>query len=196
MTFSYPASRLLLVYITCSLAAIGFGSVASLVIYLFLWAPSKLIGNPIGFLIFDIMLISSTAGSIALLALFYKKHRPILISREYISSLNLLGHAQKVINWPDVLQIKRIWMSDIVSRSNHYFFEIHGAKCVIYFNDTIRNYHDLLDELNHSIEKLHIPTSGYDRSPDALRDIKRTIADPDERRRLIRTGRVSILRSL
>jgi hypothetical protein len=168
--------------VSMGLAAVGFGT--------YLFDKGGWIGIPLG--------IVWAALSINAARFFFVKQRPLVIDETGITAL-VRGKPWKFIAWPEVTKIKRIrriMILELGGSRNGYEFAIVGPHNEINLDDRISDFSVLLDTLNFYIQRYQIPLLALDRGTDTLDQIKATVKDKQERKKLLKEGVRSSISSL
>lgn len=121
-------------------------------------------------------------------ARFYLQHRPLRITSDGIETLSF-GRRWLFISWKDVRCIEKIDYFEALKGRQSTMFYIHCPNGKIQFDANIQDVHGLLARLNEYIAQHGIAVTWRDRGKDARDEIKRSVADPVERKRLLREGR-------
>jgi hypothetical protein len=79
---------------------------------------------------------------------------------------------------------------------NGYEFVIYGPHVEINLDDRISNFPVLLNTLNSYVQRYQIPLSARDRGSDTQDQIKATVKDKQERKKLLKEGMQSSITSL
>lgn len=167
--------------ILVGLIVIGLG------IYLF--DKGAWFGIPLGSLV--------TWFSIATARFSFVKQRPIVIDETGITALSF-GKTWKFIAWSEVTRIERLRKMIIlqIGYKNGYEFTIVGPHAEIILDETISDFPTLLSALNFYVQRYQIPLSARDRGTDTLDQIKATVKDKQERKKLLKEGIPSSISAL
>ena len=127
----------------------------------------------------------------------FEKNRPLVIDAAGISAL-ANGKIWKFIAWSDVKKIERIRTIIYLQLGTRdgYEFLIVGSHDEIKLDDTISDYPVLLNTLNFYVQRYQIPLSARDKGSDTLDQIKATVKDKQERRKLLKEGIQSSITAL
>lgn len=185
--FRYEARRVLFLVGPMLVSATAFAIVALFLIYTARARPSAFDTDPLYF-----ELVPTLASAVFFGGAFfqYQRLRPIYVDEVKIASMTYRGHIKTVIKWVDIRRITKIRGFDFFLSKNRFFFEIDGPSGNIYFDDLIQDQRYLLNAINEQIAAHDIEAVYIDRSSDALAEIRRTVSDPTERRKLLRNGRI------
>jgi len=120
----------------------------------------------------------------------FVKQCPIVIDETGITAL-AFGKTWKFIAWPEVTRIKRLrrmMARDLGGWRNGYEFTIVGPHDEINLDDRISDFPVLLSALNFYVQRYQIPLSALDIGTDTLDQIKATVKDKQERKKLLKEG--------
>jgi hypothetical protein len=124
--------------------------------------------------------------------------RPLVVDANGITA-RAFGKPWKFIAWPDITRIARIrrmMILELGGSRNGYEFVIYGPHVEINLDDRISNFPVLLNTLNSYVQRYQIPLSARDRGSDTQDQIKATVKDKQERKKLLKEGMQSSITSL
>lgn len=142
----------------------------------------------INYLYFGAVCFLLSLFAMCLLAMFHIRHRPICVSSTSISAIMFIINSQRRIPWNNIRNITNIryFNQGRASYVEHYhLYGIDGNE--IEFDDGLQGLRQLLDIINDHMSA-SVELVRFDRGPDTVRQVRATIDDPQERRRLSREG--------
>jgi hypothetical protein len=125
----------------------------------------------------------------------FLKHRPISID-ESGASAYFFGRPLRHINWYEVSRIERRRYIDPQRSIARYKYSIYGPEGRIWFDDQLLNARNALDTLNTFAHKNGVELIEIDAGIDTRKRLRDTITDPTERKKLLREGVRTRIRSL
>ena len=125
----------------------------------------------------------------SVLKMTFENSRPIVTDEIGISSV-AFGRTWKTIAWSDVKKIERIRRVQFEDLGNRYGYDllVVGSHDSIVARDSIRELPDLLSTLNAAVQHYQIPLLARDIGDDTRAKIRATVADRQERKRLLKEG--------
>lgn len=119
----------------------------------------------------------------------FEKNRPLVIDETGISAL-ANGKIWRSIAWSDVTSIERIRTTIYLQLGTRlgYEFLIVGPHNDIKLDDTISDFPVLLDTLNFYVQRYQIPLLARDKGSDTVGQIRATVKDKQERKKLLKEG--------
>lgn len=121
--------------------------------------------------------------------LSFENYRPLVMDDTGITAL-ANGKTWKFIAWPDVTRIERIRTTIYLQLGSRlgYEFLIVGPHNEIKLDDTISDFAVLLNTLNLYVQRYQIPLLARDKGDDTRANIKATVKDKQERKKLLKEG--------
>lgn len=116
----------------------------------------------------------------------YRKHLAILIDTNGISTVSLWG--RKLVPWDAICRIERRRAFDPVWNKHRNIYYVIDPNNRIRFDEALKDLRSLLDQINVNIQKYNIDTLLIDLGRDTRRQVYTSVADDDERRKLMREG--------
>ncbi|MBN9556894.1 MAG: hypothetical protein J0I26_05120 [Alphaproteobacteria bacterium] len=115
------------------------------------------------------------------------RHRPINITTLGIST-SIFGLKLKEIDWSKIKRIERRRYTDPQRRTVRFSYFVFGTQYKIWFDDGLLRLADVLDVVNKYIRENSIEIISVDVGTDTLESVKRTITNPNELKKILRSG--------
>ena len=136
-------------------------------------------GSLLCFLIALSLLVASLAALL--------RRRPINITTLGIST-SIFGLKLKEIDWSKIKRIERRRYTDPQRRTVRFSYFVFGTQYKIWFDDGLLRLADVLDVVNKYIRENSIEIISVDVGTDTLESVKRTITNPNELKKILRSG--------
>lgn len=126
----------------------------------------------------------------------FNRTRSVVVDAAAITSL-AFGRPWRTLAWSQVRSIERVRAYNSTIESTGYSVHVAGDSVDIWMEDaSIKDFDALLVELTKRAQAHQIELSARDRGRDTLAKIRAEVADPQERKRLLKRGIVTKLDSL